>query len=146
MLYMASDSSKLQRVQGVFVSDQELNRLVRFWRGLTTTPSRERGPVQVPDDMVQKSLWEEYKQMEKAVADSQQDEMLEKAIGVVREQGRASVSLLQRRLRIGYARAARLIDEMEEQGIIGPDEGGGRARPVLVTQADDEADPTADEV
>jgi DNA segregation ATPase FtsK/SpoIIIE-like protein len=68
-----------------------------------------------------------------------------KAIEVVRDQGRASVSLLQRRLRIGYARAARLIDEMEEQGIIGPDEGGGRARPVLVTQADDEADPTADE-
>ena len=84
-------------------------------------------------------------QIEKAVADSQQDEMLEKAIGVVREQGRASVSLLQRRLRIGYARAARLIDEMEEQGIIGPDEGGGRARPVLITEADDKADPTADE-
>ena len=99
----------------------------------------------MPDNMVQKSLWEEYKQIEKAVAESQQDELMEKAIEVVREQGKASVSLLQRRLRIGYARAARLIDEMEEQGIIGPDEGGGRARPILVTQADDEADPTADE-
>jgi DNA segregation ATPase FtsK/SpoIIIE-like protein len=143
---MASDSAKLQRVQGVFVSDQELNRLVRFWRGLNPVPERKREPGQVPENMVQKSLWEEYKQIEKAVAESQQDEMLEKAIEVVREQGRASVSLLQRRLRVGYARAARLIDEMEEQGIIGPDEGGGRARPVLVTQADDEADPTADEV
>jgi S-DNA-T family DNA segregation ATPase FtsK/SpoIIIE len=145
MLYMASDSSKLHRVQGVFVSDQELNRLVRFWRGLNPASPRKREPGQVPDNMVQKSLWEEYKQIEKAVAESKQDDMLAKAIEVVREQGRASVSLLQRRLRIGYARAARLIDEMEEQGIIGADEGGGRARPVLVTQADDEADPTADE-
>jgi len=145
MLYLASDSSKLQRIQGVFVSDQELSRLVRFWRGLSTSPGRERSPVQMPDNLVQKSLWEEYKQIEKAVAESQQDEMLKKAIDVVREQGRASVSLLQRRLRIGYARAARLIDEMEEQGVIGPDEGGGRARPVLITEADDEADPTADE-
>ena len=92
MLYMASDSSKLQRVQGVYVSDQELNRLVRFWQGLNPTPERKREPGQVPENMVQKSLWEEYKQIEKAVADSQQDEMLEKAIGVVREQGRASVS------------------------------------------------------
>ena len=146
MLYMASDAAKLKRIQGVFVSDQELNRLVRFWRGLSTTQTRPlRSASQVPDNMVQKSLWEEYKQIEKAVAESQQDELMEKAIEVVREQGKASVSLLQRRLRIGYARAARLIDEMEEQGIIGPDEGGGRARPILVTQADDEADPTADE-
>jgi DNA segregation ATPase FtsK/SpoIIIE-like protein len=128
------------------VSDQELNRLVRFWRGLAPGQSREqRSSAPAPENMVQKSLWEEYKQLEKEVTDSQQDELLEKAIEIVREQGRASVSLLQRRLRIGYARAARLIDELEEQGIIGPDEGGGRARSVLVTQADDEADPTADE-
>ncbi len=147
MLYMASDSSKLQRLQGVFVSDHELNRLVRFWRGSSSTFGQEeaRGPVKVPSDLVQKPLWEEYKAIEKAMADSNKDELLEKAIAIVREQGKASVSLLQRRLRVGYARAARLIDEMEEQGIIGPDEGGGRARPVLVTQADDDADPTAEE-
>ncbi len=146
MLYMASDSAKLQRLQGVFVSDYELNQLVRFWRGSSSTQTRPaRSPAQVPDNLIQQPLWEEYKAIEKAVADSQQDELLEQAIQVVREQGKASVSLLQRRLRVGYARAARLIDEMEDQGIIGPDEGGGRARPVLITQADDEADPTADE-
>ena len=55
------------------------------------------------------------------------------------------MSLLQRRLRIGYARAARLIDEMEGQGIIGPDEGGGRARPVLSGQAADEEVELTDE-
>ena len=71
--------------------------------------------------------------------------MLEKAIAEVRKEGKASVSLLQRRLRIGYARAARIVDEMEDQGIIGPDAGGGRARPILITQADDDSDPTAEE-
>ncbi|MBE7468666.1 MAG: DNA translocase FtsK 4TM domain-containing protein [Anaerolineales bacterium] len=145
MLYMAADSAKLQRLQGVFVSDQEMNRLVRFWRGANYSAEREpRGPAQVNTDLVQRPLWEEYKAMEKGGAEGKDDELLEKAIEVVREQGKASVSLLQRRLRIGYSRAARLIDEMEQQGIIGADEGG-KGRPVLITQADDEADPTADE-
>ncbi len=144
MLYMAPDSAKLQRLQGVFVSDQELTRLTRFWKGSLTGSDREtRGPAKVPSDLVQQPLWEEYKAMAKNEGD--QDELLEKAVAVVREQGKASVSLLQRRLRIGYARAARLIDEMEEQGIIGADEGSGRARPVLVTAEDDAADPTRDE-
>jgi DNA segregation ATPase FtsK/SpoIIIE-like protein len=145
MLYMAPDSAKLQRIQGVFVSDRELNRLVRFWCGSITTPERERRPPeQAPTDLVQQPLWEEYKDLEKAATENRDDELLEKAVEVVREQGKASVSLLQRRLRIGYARAARLIDDLEEQGIIGADEGG-KGRPVLVTQADDEADPTAEE-
>ncbi|MBN1217968.1 MAG: DNA translocase FtsK 4TM domain-containing protein [Anaerolineae bacterium] len=146
MLYMAPDSAKLRRLQGVFVSDQELNRLTSFWRG--SLPPSERKPRALQDDprdLVQQPLWAEYREIEKAMARRDEDELLEKAIAVVREQGRASVSLLQRRMRIGYARAARLIDEMEDQGIIGPDEGGGRARPILVSQADDEADPTQDE-
>lgn len=147
MLYMAADSAKLQRLQGVFVSDQEMNRLVRFWRGANYSAEREpRTPAQVNTDLVQQPLWEEYKAMEKGGSDPQgkDDELLEKAVEVVREQGKASVSLLQRRLRIGYSRAARLIDEMEEQGIIGPDEGG-KGRPILVTQADDDADPLEEE-
>ena len=140
-----ADSAKLQRLQGVFVSDQEMNRLVRFWRGANYSPDREpRTPAQVNTDLVQQPLWEEYKAMQKEAGESKDDELLEKAIEVVREQGKASVSLLQRRLRIGYSRAARLIDEMEEQGIIGPDEGG-KGRPILVTQADDDADPLEDE-
>jgi DNA segregation ATPase FtsK/SpoIIIE-like protein len=145
MLYMAPDSAKLQRLQGVFVSDSELNRLTRFWRGALATAPTARGPVQVAKDLVQQPLWEELKAMAADKTEAQDDEILEKAISIVREQGKASVSLLQRRLRIGYARAARLIDEMEDQGIIGPDEGGGRAREIIVTQADDEADPTADD-
>lgn len=144
MLYMAADSAKLRRLQGVFVSDLELNRLVHFWKSSVPTQARTpRGPVQMPSDLVQQSLWEDLARAEESR--DEDDDLLEKAIAEVRSQGRASVSLLQRRLRIGYARAARLIDEMEAQGIIGPDEGGGRARPVLISQADDEADPLADE-
>jgi S-DNA-T family DNA segregation ATPase FtsK/SpoIIIE len=141
MLYMGSDSAKLQRLQGVYLSDQELNRLTAFWRGPVVPTPISRGPVEVSGEAVQQPLWGDYQ----ALADNQPDDLLEKAIAIVREQGKASVSLLQRRLRVGYNRAARLIDEMEEQGIIGPDEGTGRARPVLVTQADDAADPTAEE-
>ena len=58
--------------------------------------------------------------------------MIEKAIKVVRKEGRASTTLLQRRLRIGYARASRIIVALEEQGIIGPDMGGSRGRQVLI--------------
>ena len=145
MLYMAPDSAKLQRLQGVFVSDKEINRLTRFWRGSLAVPP-SRSPVAISKNLVQQPLWEELKALEQEKEENKDDEMLERAIGVVREYGKASVSLLQRRLRIGYARAARLIDEMEDQGIIGPDEGGGRARAILITQADDEADPTADEI
>jgi S-DNA-T family DNA segregation ATPase FtsK/SpoIIIE len=149
MLYMAADSAKMRRLQGAFVSDQELNRLVRFWR--STIPGEQRaprGPVEMPTDMVQQALWEEVQAGSKADSKKKDEELLKKAITAVRAEGRASVSLLQRRLRVGYARAARLIDEMEDQGIIGPDEGGGRARPVLIAEpddADDLADPTAEE-
>jgi S-DNA-T family DNA segregation ATPase FtsK/SpoIIIE len=144
MLYMAADSAKLRRLQGVFVSDQELNRLVRFWRGTTYNPDREpRGPIEIPSNLVQQPLWEE---VGGESSQEKEDDLLERAIAEVRAQGKASVSLLQRRLRIGYARAAHLIDEMEAQGIIGPDEGGGRGRPVLISQADDDADPLEDEI
>jgi S-DNA-T family DNA segregation ATPase FtsK/SpoIIIE len=145
MLYMAPDSAKLRRLQGVYVSDEELNRLVRFWRSAAYNTEREgRGPIELPSNLVQQPLWDEY-QADEGEDKTKEDELLEKAIEEVRAQGKASVSLLQRRLRIGYARAAHLIDEMEAQGIIGPDEGGGRGRPVLISKADDEADLLEDE-
>jgi S-DNA-T family DNA segregation ATPase FtsK/SpoIIIE len=145
MLYMAADSSKLQRLQGVFVSDVELNRLVRYWTDATPRTARgERPHIAPPANLVQQPLWEEITETQQD-KNKDDDKLLEAAIAEVRKQGKASVSMLQRRLRVGYARAARLIDEMEAQGIIGADEGGGRARPVLVTEADDQADPTAEE-
>jgi S-DNA-T family DNA segregation ATPase FtsK/SpoIIIE len=141
MLFMAPDSSKLQRLQGVFVSDKELAQLVRYWRGThvvdqTASRSAAPSPPARTDDIVQQPLWADFKA--RAEAADEEDDLLPKAVEIVRSQNRASISLLQRRLRIGYARAARLIDMMEEQGIIGPDEGGGRARQVLVDRPDNE--------
>jgi len=132
MLYMASDSSKLVRLQGCFVSDKELERLVHFWRA-----QQETAPAAAPDgsvpqtqpQIVQQPLWEDMVAKHKA-ADTT-DDLLGEAIAVVRQYDRASASLLQRRLRVGYSRAARLIDLMEERGIVGPPEGAGRWRKVL---------------
>ena len=145
MLFMAPDSSKLQRLQGVFVSDRELARLVRYWKGshvvdeTSATPARPAsGTSPGVSQPVQQPLWADFKAKAEA-ASQEQDDLLPQAIEVVRSHNRASISLLQRRLRIGYARAARLIDMMEDQGIIGPDEGGGRSRQVLLDELGDES-------
>jgi S-DNA-T family DNA segregation ATPase FtsK/SpoIIIE len=133
MLYMAPDSSKLVRLQGCFVSDKELAALVRYWKGVRLAQE----PVQ-PEKVVQQQIWEEIAIEEKQAA--QQDELLPKAIALVQEHERASISMLQRRLRIGYSRAARLIDTMEQQGIIGPEQGGSRSREVLQLAPQQEPD------
>ncbi|HEY2979695.1 MAG TPA: DNA translocase FtsK, partial [Anaerolineales bacterium] len=73
-------------------------------------------------------------------AEGEDDGLIEQAIGIVRSSRRASASLLQRRLRVGYPRAARLLDQLEEMGIVGPSQGGGREREVLVSETDDELD------
>ena len=130
MLFMAPDSSKLVRSQGCWVSDPELERLVRYWKGLQI-----QQPIPTDAQLVQQPLWESMSaQLSEADGD---DSLLEEAIKIVQEQKRASVSLLQRRLRIGYSRASRLIDLMEERGIVGPSPGGSRPREVLVDSADD---------
>jgi len=129
MLYMASDSSKLVRLQGCFVSDRELSRLVHYWKGIRV-PQELR-----PEEVVQQPLWADFIAKEQEAAEA--DDLLDRAIEVVRKHQRASISLLQRRLRIGYSRAARLIDLMEAQGIIGPEEGGARGRRVLLTEGEE---------
>ena len=133
MLFMTPDSSKLQRLQGCFVSDKELSALVRYWKGARTS---QEPPV--PEAVVQQRMWEEIQESEAQAA--QQDEMLPKAIDLVQDQQRASISMLQRRLRIGYSRAARLIDTMEEQGIIGPAPGGSSSREVLLPDPSEPGD------
>ncbi len=128
MLYMASDSSQLVRLQGCFVSDRELDRLVRYWKGTEAGASVPTSLYRA-EDVIQRPLWEEMRAKEKEARRG--DDLLEEAIAMVRKHNRASISLLQRRLRIGYSRAARLIDLLEEQGIVGPERGAGRSREVL---------------
>jgi len=117
MLYQPSDAPKPMRLQGALVSDQEIERLVEFW---------QRSPLQAAISRVPE---EEFAAAGKAAA-ATPDDLMEEATRVVREYQHASVSLLQRRLKIGYARAARLMDQLEAAGIVGPADGS-RQRPVL---------------
>ena len=93
-----------------------------------------------PTPSVQQPLWEELVQMQQET--TEQDELMDEAVAIVRELGKASVSLLQRRLRIGYTRSARLIDAMEAQGIVGPHPGGSRQRDVLPPPDNDQDAPS----
>ncbi len=128
MLYISSDSSQPVRLQGCFVSDRELDRLVHYWKGPEVGASVPTSLYRA-EDMIQPPLWEEMRAREREARRG--DNLLEEAIAMVRKHNRASISLLQRRLRIGYSRAARLIDLLEEQGVVGPERGAGRSREVL---------------
>ncbi len=133
MLFISPDSGAPQRVQGCFVSDVEVHNLVRYWkgvRGVETGLAEHAPPSALPAH--QPPLWEDVAAADDSGENAPEDDLLGRAIEVVRLQRRASISLLQRRLRIGYTRAARLIDLMEEKGIVSPAEEGSRWREVLV--------------
>jgi len=131
MLFMSPDASQPMRLQGCFVSPAELDRLIGYWR----RESAERKGEKMPgDEFIQTSLptLQEMQEPEPAPLPGADDELLPQAVELVKQEGRASTTLLQRRLRIGYARASRIIEAMEERGIVGPDLGGSRGRQVLV--------------
>jgi S-DNA-T family DNA segregation ATPase FtsK/SpoIIIE len=158
MLFMAPDGTKLERVQGTWVYDEEINRIVRYWKGIRSLempggpsdlladigvnpalPLDEQelaavrrvaaSPAAPLTGLSQPPLFEQIDQMKKIEG---RDELFAEAVRVVQEAGRGSVSLLQRKLRIGYGRAARLVDQLEEANILGPDQGGTLGREVLV--------------
>jgi len=131
MLYQSPDAPAPVRLQGVFVSDGEIHRLTDFWRAQNTQgmPIPSGGAVDAAAmnaPLKQVPLFEEN-----MTASESADPLYTEAIDLVRREGRASVSMLQRRLRIGYTRAARLVDAMEEKGIIGPPEDTTGVRKVL---------------
>ncbi len=130
MLYLSSDASKPIRVQGVYVSDEEIDSLVQHWRQQTDFLKGDK------KDFNQVQLWP--KDLQEIEAESQADEtdeLFEEALQVVRDARSASTSLLQRKLRVGYNRAARLIEELAQAGIIGQADGG-KPRPVLIAEED----------
>ncbi|MEP0807564.1 MAG: DNA translocase FtsK 4TM domain-containing protein [Chloroflexota bacterium] len=132
MLFQAPDAPAPVRLQGVFVSDREINNLVEFWRaqlGGGSPYAAPAAPADIPKSDVPLKQVPLFDDME--TVDTNVDPLLAEAIDLVRREGRASVSMLQRRLRIGYTRAARLVDMMEDQGIVGPPEGGTQMRQVL---------------
>jgi S-DNA-T family DNA segregation ATPase FtsK/SpoIIIE len=126
MLFLPPEASSPIRSQGVMVSDQEVEKVITFWQ---KSIPRETGEEEVEPP------WESTLAEDEMLADK--DDLIKKAIEFVRETQHASTSLLQRKLRIGYPRAARLMDELEELGVVGPSQGGGREREVLI-HPDDE--------
>ncbi len=121
MLYQPSDLPRPMRLQGVFVSDAEIGRVVDHWKAQIEDPHY---------DMAIIDTGEEGTGSVDDLADEDADRLLPDAIEVIREYDRASASLLQRRLKVGYARAARMIDQLEARGYIGAFDGSN-ARQVL---------------
>ncbi len=116
MLFLKPGAFKIQRIQGAFVNDREIERIVDYIK------------KQSQQDFVDDILHNDRKSSSVA-----KDELFEEAVDVILSTGQASVSVLQRKMRLGYARAARLIDLMEEQGIVGPYRGS-KPREVLISR------------
>ncbi|HRW08094.1 MAG TPA: DNA translocase FtsK [Caldilineaceae bacterium] len=172
MLFMAPDAGKLERLQGTFLDDEEINRIVRYWKGFRTlapppadgaenqpwqssadpfdamesasgddsstrspTPSLAAPEPSIPDPRLPTTGLQQaplFEQIEALKSADERDDLFEEAVRVVKETGRGSVSLLQRRLRIGYNRASRIVDQLEEAGLLGPDQGGSMGRVVYI--------------
>ena len=134
MLYFPLGSGKPQRVQGCFISDDEVSRVVEFVKRSGTAEYDEEVLHEIEQHAAAKDKGNKGGS-EPAESDAgDYDELLPNAIEVVVETGMASVSMLQRRLKLGYSRAARLVDQMEEKGVVGPFEGS-KPRQVLITKA-----------
>jgi S-DNA-T family DNA segregation ATPase FtsK/SpoIIIE len=129
MLFLNPEVGSPIRAQGAWVTDQEIERIIAFWQ---KTPTNKNEPAP----------WETLLSEPDENAD---DALVEQAIQVVRSTQRASASLIQRRLKIGYPRAARLLDQLEEMNIVGPSQGGGKERDVLVEPGEGEVPDELDE-
>ena len=123
MLFAPIGANKPIRVQGAFISDDEVEKLVEFVKA-------QREPEY--DNTVTQEVEKEAEKESSGANDVYRDELLERAVNLVMESGQASVSMLQRRFRIGYTRAARLVDTMEDLKIVGPSMGS-KAREILMS-------------
>ena len=130
MLFLNPEVGSPVRAQGVMVTDQEIERVIAHWQ-----KSMPQKTVRAP--------WESM--LNEAATEGSDDILIERAITVLKKEQRASASLLQRRLRIGYPRAARLLDQLEETGVVGPSMGGGRDREVLIEPDEDSENAPADD-
>lgn len=130
MLYLAPDASGPRRVQGCFVSDDEVRSIVQHW----TTWQHER-ITEGKHEQQRVGPWERGLTRREFLAET--DPMLEEVIEFVVETQEASASLIQRRMGLGYPRAARLLDMLEELGVVGDPVGGGRARRVVIPRGED---------
>ncbi len=123
MLVMRPDVAKLSRVQGCWVGDDEIERVVNYWK--KSAPNAK--PIVPPWNGLMDRMDEE-------------DEMIAEAMDILRDMQSCSTSMLQRKLRVGYPKAARLMEDLEKKGVVGPDLGGGQGRQVLLKSKDEEDD------
>jgi DNA segregation ATPase FtsK/SpoIIIE, S-DNA-T family len=127
MLFSPVGSSKLQRIQGAYIDEAQIERLTGFWA--------RQGEPELRDDLLEAIEPAEPEARGEDEFDPDEDALLSDAIELVVEMGTASTSMLQRRLRLGYTRAGRLIDMLERRGVISGYEGS-KPRTVLITAAD----------
>ena len=127
MLFLDPETAGLKRAQSVLVDDREIENVIGYWKNLTEEENSEESEAAPWEGLVP------------SISDDS-DDLVEEAIKLVRQEGRASTSRLQRKLRIGFPRAARLMDELEELGVVGPAESGGREREVLLNDEQEEDD------
>ncbi len=120
MLFLPPDAARPQRIQGSFIDDRDLQYLVEHWRTVVPDPQYDPAWLNLEDTEAE---------------GSREDPLLEQARQLVRQQGTASTSMLQRRLRIGYNRAARIMEQLEAEGIVGPGDGP-RGRLVYLAEED----------
>jgi S-DNA-T family DNA segregation ATPase FtsK/SpoIIIE len=134
MLFQAPDAPAPVRLQGVFVSDVEITRVVEFWKeqaGAAGSPYAAAGTPGMPAASLPPGVPLKQVPMFEMEPESKGDPLVAEATDVCRREGRGSVSMLQRKLRVGYTRAARLVDTLEEKGILGPPEPSTGVREVL---------------
>jgi DNA segregation ATPase FtsK/SpoIIIE, S-DNA-T family len=110
LLFLPPGTARLTRIHGAFVSDQEVRKVMKF--------IKQQGQPQYRPD-----VFDVKKDIENAGADEEYDEMYDQAVAIVTDTQQASISMIQRRLRVGYNRAARMIEQMERDGVIGPADG-----------------------
>ena len=127
MLFLHPEIGLPMRAQGVIVTDKELNRIIRWWQ---KRADQSESPVHERYDDSESPPWEG----KVGIGDDEDedDALIDEAIALIKTEGHASASFFQRQLRVGYPRAARLVDQLEEMGILGPSQGGGREREILI--------------
>jgi DNA segregation ATPase FtsK/SpoIIIE, S-DNA-T family len=122
LLFLNPEVGNPTRAQGVMITDMEIERIIAHWQ--------KNAEVSTDAPPWEKLLTEPE--------ENEDEDLIQKAVSIVRQSQRASASLLQRRLRIGYPRAARLLDQLEEMGVVGPSQGGGKERDVLLGPLDED--------
>jgi len=133
MLFMHPEIGLPLRAQGVIVPDKELNRIIRWWKKQS---DQQPEPEMARYDDSESPPWED--KVGEDAEENEDDVLIQEAINLIKSEGHASASFFQRQLRVGYPRAARLVDQLEDMGIIGPSQGGGREREILIDLEDDD--------